>query len=175
MTKIEIKKLTGLLVTISFICTLILAIIAYKNYNFFGQYLSELGAGETSVIFNVGLMITSLLMVCLYILIYYKESKSNLVIGVVSAVSLFGVGLFPLTLKNPHYLSALLFFLLSFFLIAKSNINLYFKEKNIDWIGVISIVVILFYIIIFRNPLMQKFSVFVIIVWLIWKVFFNKK
>ena len=170
----EITKLVGGLVALSFFITITLAILFYDNYVFFEQYLSELGAGETAFIFNIGIMITALLMLVLYYLMYFKNNKTNFAIGILSAVFLFGVGLFPLTIKLPHYLSAALFFLLSFLLITKSVINLYLQKKKIGFIGIISIIVILLYMFIFKIPIMQKLSVLVIIIWLTSKIFLKK-
>ena len=102
------------------------------------------------------------------------DRKINFFISGLSAIFLFGVGLFPMTIKFPHFTCALLFFLLSFFLIAKTSINLYFEEKKIDLVGIISIIIVLFYILVFTIPLTQKFSVFMIMVWAISRPFFEK-
>ncbi len=170
----NVSRLIGLLTLILFLLTIVLSTLVYGNYNFFEQNLSELGVGSTAIIFNIGLMLSALLLIVFYYFILFKESKTNFLVALFSAIGFFGIGLFPLTLSFLHYVSAGIFFVLSAILIAKIVIDNKMKTKKIDFVGIFSLVLIIIYLALFQTPLMQKIAIIGIIIWLISKVFYSK-
>lgn len=182
------KQIIGYLGVIIFLTTIIFSILNYNNYSFFGQNFSDLGFSSNGMIFNFGVMLTSII---LLIYFYFQFLKNNklLFLSFLSGIGLFGVGLFPLTYPNLHYYSAGLFFTSSFLLIL---LNIFYFKKNklenniskkvnhkkinkknfifkieLSYFFYFSVLVLLLIIIysIFQNPLLQKLSVFSIIFW----------
>ena len=164
--KFNPSKLFGTLAFLTFILFISIAILAYSNYDFFNQNLSELGVGNLGFIFNFGIMLTSIfLLIYFYFKFYKKNNKIEFIFGLISTVGLFGVGFFQLT-NNLHYFFAGLFFVTSFLIILISTINL-FKEKkfNLFIINTLCALILFFYMFILRIPIFQKLAVFAIIIY----------
>ena len=143
----------------------------YGDYDFFNQTLSELGVGNSAFYFNIGLIITGLVMIPFYWRFYSKTtmSKALSITGMISAVALAGVGIFPISNPEIHLLFASVFFVLSSVTIILYEINNYLTRKvNALCIGQVLIAMIIFsYVFIFRTPFMQKFAIFLIMLWII--------
>jgi hypothetical membrane protein len=164
-------KLFGILSFFTFIIFVSIAIIAYSNYDFFNQNLSELGVGNNGFIFNFGIMLTSIFLFIYFYFKFYKNNKIKFISGLISAVGLFGVGFFPLT-NNLHYFFTGLFFVILFLIILITSINL-FKEKkfNLFIINILCVLILFLYMFILRIPLFQKLAVLVIIIYYLINLF----
>jgi len=123
----------GLIGITIFIILTIIAIITYPNYNFYEQYLSELGIGNTAITFNLGIIISGLLLIPLFVFHYKpKEFFAQLIcfIGTASMIFFIGVGVFPLTNSRAHMFTAGLFFILITMTIIIALIE-FIKSKNL--------------------------------------------
>ncbi len=152
-----------------FIISLILSIIFYHEYNFFNQNLSDLGTGDFGLIFNFGLMLTSIILFFYYYKNFAKNKNFNTLFFLFSccSISLFGIGFFNKNYVLMHFLFAGLFFITNFIIILIDSI-LCIKNKKYDknfFLNIIFLFVIFLYIFILRTPLMQKITVFSIIMW----------
>jgi hypothetical membrane protein len=157
-----LTELFASLAILSFLITIILAIILYQNYSFFGQNFSDLGVGATAGIFNYGIILTSLLLI-IYFYFKFSKQKLQLFLSIISAIGLLGVGLFPLTLPLFHYIFAGLFFLFSFLLILFKTFSIK-KKKYFFYYSIISLLIIFFYALTLF-PALQKLTVFAIVIW----------
>lgn len=162
----NLKKIFGLLAFVSFVITTIISIYFYENYDFFFQNFSDLGVGVGAIFFNYGLMLTAILL-AIYFYFSFKNKKL-FALALLSAIGLFGVGFFPLTFSFEHYISAGIFFITSLFLIFIYLIKA--KKTNFKIVSIIPVVIIIAYIFT-EMPVMQKFSVFSIILWHLYCVF----
>ncbi len=162
----------GLIGIILVVSSILVSILIYPNYDFGEQYLSELGVDSTALIFNFGLMISSVLMVPFFYYIFYKKdnlSKILFALVIISLIGLFGVGFFPLTLNVEHFISAAIFFIFIsiffiLFLIKQFSEKKFIKLENlIALIGAISSISFMFFL---RNPMMQKISVSFVLLWI---------
>ncbi|MFA5763648.1 MAG: DUF998 domain-containing protein [archaeon] len=166
--KIEFDKIkfSGILTLVTFLIFISLAILAYSNYDFFNQNLSELGIEKTGFIFNIGIMLTSIFLLTYF---YFKFCKNNnklfFIIESISCIALFGVGFFQVT-NELHYIFAGLFFVTSFLIILIKSISL-FKEKKFNLFIFSSLcgISLIVYMFILRIPIFQKLAVFVIIIY----------
>jgi hypothetical membrane protein len=159
-------QLFGILAVVSFLVFVTIAIIMYKSYDFFNQYLSELGLGSTGFIFNIGIMLTAILFLAYFYFKFYKTNYKKLfLLSLVSGVALFCVGVFPMG-HNLHYPAAVTFFLSSFFMILINSIVLFKEKKNkLVVTGLILGLFIFFYMFILEIPLFQKIAVASIILY----------
>ena len=167
LENLEKYQIAIILTTLIFLVTSTISIIFYPNYDFINQYFSELGIGPTSIIFNFGIMITSIfLLIYFYLLFKKKENSKIFYLGLISSIGLFGVGLFPMNIIFWHFLSAATFFFTSLIIIGikitqnKDNTKLLF-------FGLMMALVIFNYLLIFRIPFFQKLSVYAIIIYYI--------
>jgi Predicted membrane protein len=106
-------RLSGVLLvvgTTQFWAFTLLAEELYKGYNLNYNYISDLGVGPTSFIFNGSVIALGILVLMSGILIGRKSLTTLFVIG---GLGMIGVGIFPETTGPPHLISALLAFLFS--------------------------------------------------------------
>ena len=115
--------LTILIPTFTIILSVILYIIADPTFSLATQYLSDLGAGPngSSYVFNIGIIITSFIMVTFYVhlsLILFKRKGYkfliiiSFILGILSSIGIFFVGVFPINVSQVlHNCSAGFFFL----------------------------------------------------------------
>lgn len=102
---------------------MILYILADPTFSLATQYLSDLGAGPNGsrYVFNIGIIITSFVMVTFYIhlslILFKKQGYKFLIIisfilGIVSSIGTFFVGVFPINVtQEVHNCFAGFFFL----------------------------------------------------------------
>jgi hypothetical membrane protein len=87
---------------------------AYSLFNHFISELGEVGISHLAWLFNAGLVTGGLLFLpfCLGLGLVLPGwlSKMGSVAGVVAAISLAGVGIFPMTYLEPHIIAAMTYF-----------------------------------------------------------------
>ncbi len=158
-----------------FILTVFLSILSYGGYNFFGQFISELGIGKTAFIFNFGLIFSAILLLPLSILLWDKKSIFSKVASVVSFVSFFalvGIGFFPMDQMPLHYYSAIIFFVLIAATILVVSLEDFLKKKlTYSFVGFVSFLMVVIFILKNEFPYLQKIAVFFILLWVILRVF----
>ena len=119
-----------------FVLVTIVLMFLYKNYQFTGQFLSALGTNEIGWIFNTAVIQLGLSSLLFYITIFKLYSSSNiflrylfLIIGVVSSISLLGVGIFVSggEMSRTHDFFAIMYFMI---LIPLSLIFLYLMRLS---------------------------------------------
>lgn len=108
-------KLAGVLFFIAaaqFILGLIVAEALYPGYNISNNYISDLGVGSSSTIFNVSVFFLGLLsIIATYFLQRAFHFKVLTILLAVSAVAAMGVGLFTENSALIHYIASVLVFL----------------------------------------------------------------
>ena len=167
MKKTELISMLGSLVFITFTT---IAIILYPNYDLEKQFLSELGTrGVSALFFNSGAIITGVTLVIFGIkLNKYLNHVIELLaeISIVSGgVGLIGVGLFPMRFEFEHNISAFsVFFFTGIALLFLSKTM--FRRNFIS--GVLTLLIGLIslgYLIMHGNPILQKISVVLLLLW----------
>lgn len=184
----------GIIGIVVFVILTFIAIFYYPNYNFALQYLSELGVGNTAIIFNSGLIIGGLLLIPLFIYQYKQNSFLFQLIsflGTASMIFFIGVGLFPLTQELLHsFFAGMFFFTMTFTILfgliqfivktVSKNIKNFAKNANafpkklynpvalffFSFTSLFSIACIISYLAI-QTPAWQKLAAICIIIWAI--------
>ena len=159
----RLQKLAGILGIAAFLVFTAIAVLNYTNYNFAGQFLSELGTGIASALwFNAGLVITG---ACLAVFFagFWKESKAIAIAGILASLALAGIGVFPMNQEPAHSIAAGLFFFfagISVLLFAKENR----KDRLLFTVSFLALVTDIAYLGI-GNPISQKVSVALFLAW----------
>ncbi len=175
LKKDKIYLIIGLIGIIIIASSILFSIFSYPNYSIVNQYLSELGHpnATTATIFNLGLMIGSILMIPFFYYFFYKEdilSKLIFVTSIFSMIALFGVGFFPLTLKDPHFIFAGIFFftcsLICILFLIKQILDKNFLQME-NLIAFFCAISSILFIILIRSPVMQKISVAFILLFIL--------
>lgn len=114
--KIKILGSFGAITPVVGFSTIFIAIRTAPWFSWTENALSDLGvSGVTSIIFNYGLMITALCMMAFSIGIFFY-TKDNLIGNsgsitlIAASIFLFGIGLFPETIKPHHFYFSVAFF-----------------------------------------------------------------
>lgn len=146
--------------------------IPNTGYSIPEQYLSELGVGPTATIYNYGLIITGILCIPLFPIIYPLlrktiTAKIATIFGIAGCVSLIGVGIYPMHISEPHGLFSFLFFALTGLAIITASIAMYKGEFFARCIPMLGIAVIIVDIIlgILGNPLSEWVTTILFIIW----------
>lgn len=145
-----------------------------SGYVIFGQYISELGIGPSSFLFNYGLMVTGVLAVPLFpgllkLLRNTTVAKVGVIFGSVAAIALIGVGAFPMVVSSLHGPFSTVFFVcigVSIVLISWEMLRGAFFSKAIAYYGFFFVLVDLSFIIL-GNPAAEWGFFFVIVTWLL--------
>jgi hypothetical membrane protein len=179
LKKLDSLKISGFLTILVFFLTISISIMIYDNYNFFGQNFSDLGVGQTSIIFNFGIMLTAIFLTIYYFLFFKKNNSTRIfLLSLLSTIGLFGVGFFDLQ-NQLHFIFAGLFFISTFVLIIFFLLKnvLIIRIKNFKKLVLVSVVVLILIIIyiIFRTPFLQKITVYLIVLWNILLYFLMSK
>ncbi|MDE1828107.1 MAG: DUF998 domain-containing protein [Candidatus Micrarchaeota archaeon] len=82
----------------------------YPNYSLNNNYISDLGVGATSAIFNPAIQLFGLLVIAASYLLFKSGRKYSALGFFIAAIGGIGVGTFPETTGAPHIISALIVF-----------------------------------------------------------------
>ncbi len=101
-----------------FVASVILAASFTPGYPLFTQWISDLGVGGGAVFFNVGLMLTALVLFLFYASLtltsgHARHASLASSLGAAGALALYGVAALPETAGWPHVLASMSFFLLA--------------------------------------------------------------
>jgi len=176
-----------------------ISISLYFKYDFFNQYLSELGVGPTSIIFNSGLIISALLLIPFFFSSLLHKSflkQTGSILGIAAMISLAGIGIFPIPNYPHHLITAFMFFFASALAIIFFSVD-YFVEalkratakvsavkgaKRSKYFfigfGVFGLAVAAYafcFLFLFMEPLPQKICVSAIMIWVFIKAFVELK
>ena len=117
-TKPKTKPLSGkipgallIIASLELVFSVLLAQNLYPNYNLNTNYISDLGVGSTSVIFNSAIQVFGLLLLLsAYFMIRAGGNKYIALLFAVVGIGGFCVGTFPETTGNLHRMAALVAF-----------------------------------------------------------------
>ncbi|MDO8428153.1 MAG: DUF998 domain-containing protein [Candidatus Diapherotrites archaeon] len=170
------KKYFGLLGVFFFLVFTAIAILNYVNYNFTGQYLSELGIGSTSAFwFNTGLILAGFSFAAYFFLNFDSIQK---ITGIFAGLSLSGVGIFPMNIAFEHFVTAAGFFILAGITALLYSLEKLKIDKKLSLIGFGFVLIDLVFLIFRESPILQKIAVACFGVWVILvslqKVWFQK-
>lgn len=159
----KLQKLAGLFGIAIFLIFTAIAVLNYANYNFAGQFLSELGIGSASAFwFNSGLVIAGICF-AVFFAKFWKASKPIAVAGILASLALAGIGIFPMNQKPMHGIAAGLFFFLagiSVLFFSKQNR----KDRLLFAVSFLALIADIAYLGI-GNPIAQKISVALFLIW----------
>ena len=177
---IKASAICGMIGFVVFLFFTTTAMTLIPGYNILTQFFSELGvSGFAAMIFNSGLMMSGLLFAIFFLgLNFYlkkylptgeKEpliARTGIVIGVASAISLIGVGLFPMTMPLVHLIPTAAFFGFAGVSIMMLSVYLFSLRKKIVYvIPGIAVIVIDSVFALYTIPVIQKVAVFAIAFW----------
>lgn len=141
---VKIAGFSGILFPIVFFLSIQLALFDSPWFRWTHNALSELGVeGISAFFFNNGLVVVGIF--CLIFSIGLAKSMSNKIgayILALSAISLIGVGIFPLTIFELHYISSASFFFLLTFSLLVIGITMKINHFD-DKMGLIAIILAL--------------------------------
>ena len=129
-------KLTALTGIAIFTCFTWIAIQNYLNYSLLYEYLSDLGVGDTALIFNTGVILCGTLLLPYFVSQYRKNDFLAQLIcfmGIASLLFFICVGVFPLTSHDAHFFVASMFFFTmaaTIFFALVQFIKMTFNNKN---------------------------------------------
>lgn len=110
--KFRIAGIIILIGIVQFILLMNTAEFLYPNYSVANNYISDLGVGSVSYIFNNSIIILGILgMIGAYLL--FKLDKIFSILLFISALGAVGVGIFPENMGILHSISSLIVFLFS--------------------------------------------------------------
>lgn len=128
--------LFGILAPITVILFVSLAISQYPGFSLIENWLSDLGVGETSIIFNIGIILGGLFTL-IFAIGFRKVSKGSYLL-IVGSVALIGVGLFPSSTGIYHFMFAVIFF---DFTILSLLITAFYLKNLMRWITIFSVAI----------------------------------
>ena len=109
----RIAGISGILAPIVAFVGIVFSILSYPNFSFTGNWLSDLGIGSTSAVFNSGLILAGILGF-VFCLGFRKTlpplGKLGSVVLLIGTLALIGVGLFPESSGIYHTITSFLFF-----------------------------------------------------------------
>jgi hypothetical membrane protein len=123
--------------------------IWYPWYNFgysiFYQYISDLGEGPSSSLFNTGIFIAGILTIAIFPTFHKplgstKTAKIGVALGIIAGAALACVGIFPEYTGIYHTISAGMFFfpiLMAILVLSYANSSAKFFSKYVQWLGYI--------------------------------------
>lgn len=167
-------KIAGIIILIGitqFMLFMKIAEFLYPNYSVANNYISDLGVGPVSYIFNISIILLGILgMIGAYLLFNWNKIFSVLLF--ISSLGAFGVGLFPENMGILHAIPSLITFLFS----SITAIYSYKIEKTTAkfiWpiLGIISLISLILFIT--KNYIglgpggMERMIVYPVFIWLI--------
>jgi hypothetical membrane protein len=109
------RKVAGTLLFVGatqFIICLVIAEILYPNYNVSTNYISDLGIGDSAIIFNSSIFLLGLMIVAgAYFVQHAFNSKLTLIMLITTGIGAIGVGLFTEDTHQIHVAFSLIVFL----------------------------------------------------------------
>nr|MDO8083049.1 DUF998 domain-containing protein [Candidatus Freyarchaeota archaeon] len=116
------------------------------GYSIFQEFISDLGVGPSSFLFNTGMIISGALAIPVFPMLLRplgstQTAKIGVVMGIIAGIGLIGVGAFPETTGFYHVLFAVIFFFSIFIAIgvlSYANNSAKFFSKYVQWLGYIS-------------------------------------
>jgi len=183
------SKAIALIGIIIFLLLSISSIYFYPKYDFFNQYLSDLGVGSTSLLFNSGIIIASILLLP-FIFSLYKPysflSQTTCFLGFASVIFFAGIAVFPLNFQSIHsFIAGLFFLLMSFFILFALLLHLkdwlkiqpkpILVESIFLLLSIFTILVTCIFLFFIFTPLMQKLSITSIVLWVFLFIFLHKR
>lgn len=131
---------------IQFFMFMLLAEIIYPGYSVHGNYISDLGVGQTAYIFNSSIVVFGIMIIVGSLLVRKMSMPFSIVLAL-AGVGAMGVGLFPETTGNAHLIASLIVFLMSsiapYFMLLKMR-----RPISIAWsvLGTIGLIALILYI-----------------------------
>ncbi|MDO8647338.1 MAG: DUF998 domain-containing protein [Candidatus Diapherotrites archaeon] len=161
----RLSGLLGILGIIAFLAFTAIAVLNFPNYDFAGQFLSELGIGAASAFwFNSGLVIAGICF-AVFFARFWKEQKAIAIAGILASLALAGIGIFPMNQEPMHNIAAGLFFFLAgiaalFF--SKQNR----KDRLLFAVSFLALIADIAYLGV-QSPILQKISVALFLAWVL--------
>jgi len=163
-------KASGILIFVGVSQFLIFMIIAeslYPHYTIYGNYISDLGVGNTAIIFNTSILILGVLLIVGGSLLESRVLRAFLIIAGIGAA---GVGVFPET--SPHHLHTIFALIVFLFASISSYPAFTYKKGRMPlWpiMGSISLASLIMYILNFYGPIgyggMERMIVYADMLW----------
>ncbi|MAH42324.1 hypothetical protein CL614_01195 [archaeon] len=175
----KVGAISGMIGFIVFILFTGTAISMVPGYDIINQFFSDLGSGGIAApIYNSGLMIAGIFFAIFFLglHVYLKkylamEKKDPLFVkvaiflGILSAISLIGVGILPSSYSYlAHMTPTVAFFGLAGLSIIMLSIYLYSHDKPMAFLGLVIFFVDIAFAL-YINPVIQKLAVFLISLW----------
>ncbi|MFB0562089.1 MAG: hypothetical protein ACETWM_12870 [Candidatus Lokiarchaeia archaeon] len=145
------------------------------GYNFWYQYVSEMSAGPSAFLYNVGVIVTGILAIPVFpsmlkLLRSTIIAKIGIIFGVIASIAMSFSSVFPLYVNSAgHGISAFIFFasigIAIVFLTYAMYKGTFFSKVNVA-IGIIFVIVDLCFIIT-RNSVTEWSVFFVVVIWLL--------
>ncbi|WXG40001.1 MAG: DUF998 domain-containing protein [Candidatus Freyarchaeum deiterrae] len=145
------------------------------GYSIFYQYISDLGVGPSSFLFNASMIIAGVLTIPAFPTLLRPlgstgAAKIGVILGIIAGVGLIGVGLFPETTGGYHTLFATIYFLSTFIAIgvlSYANNSSKFFSKYVQWLGYIAFIVgpICTGLVLFLGPPPEWILIFLVLIW----------
>ena len=156
---------------VQFILLMNIAEFLYPNYSIANNYISDLGVGSVSYIFNNSIIVLGILgMIASYLL--FKLDKIFSILLFLSSIGAVGVGVFPENIGALHSISALVVFLFSS-IAAIYSYRIERSNTKFIWVilGIISLLSLGLYIT--KNYMglgyggMERMIVYPVLIWLV--------
>ncbi|MEM0155302.1 MAG: DUF998 domain-containing protein [Thermoplasmataceae archaeon] len=148
--KSEDMKMAGFLLfvgVVQFFLFMLISEAIYPGYSVSGNYISDLGVGETAYIFNSSIILFGVFII-LSALLIRKLSLTFIILIVLAGIGAIGVGSFPETTGNAHLIASFIVFLMSslapFFLLTKVKSYYAIGWAVLGSIGLISLILYAF-------------------------------
>ncbi len=129
-------RVYALVTNVLFVAAVILAAAFTPGYQLFTQWISDLGVGGGAVFFNVGLMLTALMLLLFFASLaskggHARHASLSSLLGAASALALLSVGAIPESAGLPHVLASIAFFLLAGLAVLSFTLGT-FREKRMN-------------------------------------------
>ncbi|MEM2145490.1 MAG: DUF998 domain-containing protein [Candidatus Jordarchaeaceae archaeon] len=145
------------------------------GYSIFFEFISDLGVGPSSYLFNTSMIIAGLLLIVAFPTLLKPLRNTGIAkigvgVGIIAGVGLIGVGVFPETKAMYHVIFATIFFISIFLAMGilsyADNVAVFFSD-HVDLLGYISCVlgVICTVLVLFLGSVIEWVLLFFILIW----------
>lgn len=149
---------------IAFLVLTALAVYYYPNYNYSGQFLSELGIGEKSSFWFNSALILSGVFFTAFFSGFFKSEKISSILGIAGSIALICLALFPFSQPETHNIAAGAFFALTGLAIIAFSAKRIGSKNFIPAFGILAFLSDVFFF--FQtNPLTQKLTLMLFLAW----------